>query len=93
VLLVNLGADLTLAPMPEPLLAPLEDQVWQVLWSTESRCYGGSGVPALYRDGSLHLPGESAMVLSPGPLTPEAAPELAKPKSAKEGGERRRDNG
>ena len=34
-LLVNLGRDLTLAPMPEPLLAPPEDRAWQILWSSE----------------------------------------------------------
>jgi maltooligosyltrehalose trehalohydrolase len=88
VLLVNLGTDLTLAPMPEPLLAPPEDRAWQILWSSESPSYGGSGPPSLYRDGSLHLPGESAMVLRPGPVTAEAAPELAKA-----GGQRRRDDG
>ena len=77
-LLINLGADLTLAPMPEPLLAPLADQAWQLRWSSELPLYGGSGVPALYRSGSLHLPGESATVLVPGPLTLDAAPELEK---------------
>jgi maltooligosyltrehalose trehalohydrolase len=85
VLLVNLGADLTLAPMPEPLLAPPDDQSWHIAWSSEWPCYGGAGVPALYRGGSLHLPGESAMVLLPGPVTREAAPELAE-----KGGEGRR---
>ena len=88
VLLVNLGGDLTLTPMPEPLLAPPEDGAWQILWSSESPSYGGGGTPFLYRDGSLHLPGESAMVLLPGPVTVEAAPELAKA-----GGQRRRDDG
>ncbi|HEX2151051.1 MAG TPA: malto-oligosyltrehalose trehalohydrolase, partial [Stellaceae bacterium] len=75
-LVVNLGLDLTLAPMPEPLLAPLEDHAWQILWSSEQPTYGGSGTPPLYRDGVLHIAGESALVLQPGPLTPEAAPEL-----------------
>ena len=75
-LLVNLGRDLILAPMPEPLLAPPADRVWQILWSSESPSYGGSGTPALYRDGVLHLAGESALVLAPGTPTPEAAPEL-----------------
>jgi maltooligosyltrehalose trehalohydrolase len=88
VLVVNLGADLTLTPMPEPLLAPPENQAWEVIWSSESPSYGGGGVPALYRNGSLHLPGESAMVLRPGPVTPAAAPEPAKIE-----GERRRHNG
>jgi maltooligosyltrehalose trehalohydrolase len=67
---------MTLAPMPEPLLAPTEDRAWRVLWSSEAPPYGGGGTPALYRDGNLHIPGESALVLSPGPLTREAAPEL-----------------
>jgi hypothetical protein len=74
--------------MPEPLLAPLAGRAWQVLWSSEAPFYGGGGVPVLYRDGSLHLPAESATVLMPGPLTPEAAPELEI-----EARERRRDNG
>jgi maltooligosyltrehalose trehalohydrolase len=81
-LLVNLGADLTLASMPEPLLAPLEDQAWRILWSSEQPTYGGGGTPALYRDGVLHIAGESALVLAPGPLTPEAAPELPADKQA-----------
>ena len=81
-LLVNLGADLTLAPMPEPLLAPPEDRAWDVLWSSELACYGGGGVPALYRDGALHLPGDSAMLLVPGPVTAQAAPELAEHRAA-----------
>ena len=62
--------------MPEPLLAPPEDRAWQILWSSEQPTYGGGGTPPLYRDGVLHIAGESALVLKPGPLTPEAAPEL-----------------
>ena len=79
---------MTVVPMPEPLLAPLADQAWQIAWSSEAPAYGGAGTPALYRDGSLHLAGESAIVLIPGPVTPEAAPELAE-----EARERRRDDG
>jgi maltooligosyltrehalose trehalohydrolase len=75
-LIVNLGLDLALAPMPEPLLAPLEDLAWQILWSSEQPTYGGGGTPPLYRDGVLHIAGESAVILGPGSLTPEAAPEL-----------------
>jgi maltooligosyltrehalose trehalohydrolase len=70
-LLVNLGRDVTLAPLPEPLLAPLEDRGWRILWSSENTDYGGGGIAPLYRDGDLHLPGEAALVLAPG-----AAPEL-----------------
>jgi maltooligosyltrehalose trehalohydrolase len=75
-LIVNLGRDLTLAPMPEPLLAPLEDQAWQILWSSESPSYGGIGTPPLYSDGVLYVAAESALVLMPGPPTEASAPEL-----------------
>jgi maltooligosyltrehalose trehalohydrolase len=75
-LIVNLGLDLALAPMPEPLMAPPEDRAWQILWSSESPSYGGGGTPPLYRKGVLCIAGESALVLRPGPLTAEAAPEL-----------------
>ncbi|MGE0260511.1 MAG: alpha-amylase family glycosyl hydrolase, partial [Alphaproteobacteria bacterium] len=75
-LIVNLGIDLALAPMPEPLLAPPEDRAWDIRWSSERSAYGGGGTPPLYRDGVLCIAGESAVVLSPGPLTSDAAPEL-----------------
>ena len=42
-LLVNLGRDLHLDPAPEPLLAPPENAVWDVLWSSEDPRYGGDG--------------------------------------------------
>jgi len=76
VLIVNLGIDLTLNPMPEPLLAPLEDQAWRIVWSSEQAEYGGTGVPSLYREGFLHVSGESSLVLEPAPLTSDAASEL-----------------
>ncbi len=75
-LLVNFGQDLTLAPMPEPLAAPIEGLAWQVLWSSEAPLYGGGGAPPLYCHGDLHIPGESALVLGPGPVTAASAPEL-----------------
>src|SRR3954469_13973463 len=63
-LLVNLGQNLTLSPEPEPMLAPLEDGAWRILWSSEAPDYGGGGTPALYWEGNLHIPGESALVLA-----------------------------
>jgi maltooligosyltrehalose trehalohydrolase len=69
-LIVNLGPDLTLRPAPEPLVAPLEGQAWQILWSSEAPEYGGGGTPPLYRNGYLRLPAESALVLAPGPAGP-----------------------
>jgi maltooligosyltrehalose trehalohydrolase len=71
-LIVNLGADLTLRPAPEPLLAPLEGQAWQILWSSEAPVYGGVGTPPLYRGGYLRIAAESALVLMPA--TPDRQP-------------------
>jgi maltooligosyltrehalose trehalohydrolase len=64
-LLVNLGSELTLRPAPEPLLAPLGGQAWQILWSSEAPEYGGVGTPPLYRGGYLRIAAESALVLMP----------------------------
>jgi maltooligosyltrehalose trehalohydrolase len=69
VLLLNLGADLPLSPIPEPLVAPPRGHRWRVLWSSEAVGYGGSGVPALAADDSWLLPGESAIVLGAEAVT------------------------
>src|SRR5262249_4743855 len=34
-LLVNLGCDLTMNPVPEPLLAPPAEMLWRILWSSD----------------------------------------------------------
>lgn len=64
-LLVNLGNDLHLNPAPEPLLAPLEDHGWRVLWSSESVAYGGCGTPPLETRANWMLPGHSAVLMEP----------------------------
>jgi maltooligosyltrehalose trehalohydrolase len=64
-LIVNLGADLTSRPAPEPLVAPIEGHRWDILWSSETPEYGGVGTPPLYRSGYLHIAAESALVLKP----------------------------
>jgi maltooligosyltrehalose trehalohydrolase len=46
-LIVNLGRDLLLHSPNEPLLAPPPGRRWQLLWSSESPQYGGSGTPPL----------------------------------------------
>ncbi len=66
-LIVNLGRDLLLGPAPEPLLAPVEDQPWRLLWSSEAPLYGGAGSPAQDTEGDWLIPGQSATVLAPGP--------------------------
>src|SRR5581483_11533710 len=40
-LIVNLGRDAALSVAPEPLLAPPEGCVWELLWSSENPRYGG----------------------------------------------------
>jgi maltooligosyltrehalose trehalohydrolase len=63
-LLINLGRDLDLTPVPEPLLAPLTGQRWEVLWSSEDPRYGGSGAPPPEdEEGCWRVAGQSATVL------------------------------
>ncbi|MEA2603032.1 MAG: maltooligosyltrehalose trehalohydrolase [Acidobacteriota bacterium] len=63
-LLVNLGTDLPLEPVPEPLLAPLAGMRWKVLWSSEDPKYGGSGAPSPEdEEGRWRLPGRAAVVM------------------------------
>jgi maltooligosyltrehalose trehalohydrolase len=63
-LLVNLGVDLRLSPMPEPLLAPPRGRAWELTWSSESPAYGGAGMPAWRWNETCTLPGESAVLMS-----------------------------
>jgi maltooligosyltrehalose trehalohydrolase len=62
-LLVNLGSDLQLSSVPEPLLAPVENTCWKLIWSSEDPAYGGFGTPPL-RHGSWRIPGHGALVLA-----------------------------
>jgi maltooligosyltrehalose trehalohydrolase len=68
-LLVNLGADLSLALAPEPLLAPPPLRTWKVVWSSESPEYGGRGAPEL-DPGAWILPGGCAQLLAPAGAPP-----------------------
>jgi maltooligosyltrehalose trehalohydrolase len=78
-LIVNLGCDLDLRPVPEPLLAPPAGSRWLVQWSSASVKYGGLGTPPVRPHSHLHIPGEAAVLLrsEPGPIDDD-------------GGERRR---
>jgi maltooligosyltrehalose trehalohydrolase len=67
VLIVNLGMDLHLKSIPEPLLAPPLDCQWQVLFSSENPKYGGGGIYLPDGEGDWNIPGESAIVLSSCP--------------------------
>jgi maltooligosyltrehalose trehalohydrolase len=66
-LLVNFGRDLRLESAPEPLLAPPEGMVWDVLWSSEDLRSGGSG--AVHPDGEdgWCITGQAAVLLRARP--------------------------
>jgi maltooligosyltrehalose trehalohydrolase len=64
-LLVNLGRDRCLCPIPEPLLAAPEGKKWRLLWSSEDPRYGGAGTPPLSGLESWRVPGECAVILVP----------------------------
>lgn len=64
-LIVNLGADLHLTPVPEPLLAPPDGHRWALLWSSEAVAYAGSGRAPLHPHPEWHVPGEAAILLQP----------------------------
>lgn len=64
-LLVNLGRDLSLRPAPEPLLAPMQDKLWRIAWSSESPKYGGTGTAHPDSIRNWYLPGHSAIWMKP----------------------------
>ena len=64
-LVVNFGRDMHFSPAPEPLLAPPEDQEWNVLWSSEDPRYGGCGTAELDTVENWRIPGMAAVVLRP----------------------------
>jgi maltooligosyltrehalose trehalohydrolase len=77
-LLINLGFDLELLIMPEPLLAPPEGHDWELLWSSEHPKYGGTGAQHPRPDAVWVLPGHGALLLRPGPASAERRTELDK---------------
>ena len=64
-LVVNLGPDLFLTPVPEPLLAAPDNHEWRLLWSSEAVAYGGQGQAAVQTHPEWLVPGESVMLLGP----------------------------
>jgi maltooligosyltrehalose trehalohydrolase len=66
-LLVNLGPRFDLDRVPVPLLAPPEDTVWHLLWSSENPHYGGCGTPPVEDENNWHIPAHAALVMRPGP--------------------------
>ena len=74
-LLLNLGPDLQLYCVPEPLLAPPPDSHWSILWSSEDSAYGGQGTRDFAPQETWILPSHTAIVLQPrGNQQSEARP-------------------
>jgi maltooligosyltrehalose trehalohydrolase len=63
-LLVNLGKDLPVGVVAEPLLAPPTGHRWQVCWSSEHPDYNGAGRPPVDPERYWTLPGDCAVVLA-----------------------------
>jgi maltooligosyltrehalose trehalohydrolase len=63
-LLINLGVDTMLGPVPEPLLAPQPGTTWQVLWSSENPRYGGTGALPVENESGWLMIGKSAVILA-----------------------------
>ena len=77
-LLVNLGVDLELGVVPEPLLGPPEGHDWEQQWTSEHPAYGGAGSRPPSPDAPWVLTGRAAILLPPGPPSPERKTEEEK---------------
>ena len=64
-LIVNFGRDLWLDPAPEPLLAPPENLLWELQWSSEAPEYGGCGTAPLDSSDNWRIAGHAAVVMRP----------------------------
>jgi maltooligosyltrehalose trehalohydrolase len=64
-LVVNLGPQLDLPSLPEPLLASPAGTTWTIAWSSEDPLYGGPGIDQTMGEGTWTLAAESATVLAP----------------------------
>lgn len=69
-LIVNLGGELDLTPVAEPLLAPPSGQQWVTEWSSDAVEYGGPGVSPLVVHPEWKVHAEAALFLRPGPPDP-----------------------
>jgi maltooligosyltrehalose trehalohydrolase len=61
---INLGADLILAPLAEPLVANPADSDWELIWSSESPRYMGAGAPPAQTEQGWLIPGQAALVFA-----------------------------
>lgn len=78
-LLVNLGSERLVRPVPEPLLAPPRGCTWQCAWSSDDPAYDGPGVTEPQLADGWRLAGESAVFLRAAalPLSTETSHDAA----------------
>lgn len=72
-LLLNLGRDLQVGVIAEPLLAPVDGRRWVVDWSSEHPDYDGAGRRPMEIDRFWILPGDCSLVLRSEPYINRAA--------------------
>lgn len=63
-LLVNLGRDLPMSTVAEPLLSPYDGTKWALHWSSEDPAYAGAGRRPMDTDHYWILPADTAIVLA-----------------------------
>jgi maltooligosyltrehalose trehalohydrolase len=64
-LAVNLGVDLEVASLAEPLVAPPAGHRWRLAWSSDDSRYGGIGARGPRPGRDLFFPGGAAVLLAP----------------------------
>ncbi|MDM9627758.1 malto-oligosyltrehalose trehalohydrolase [Rhizobium sp. S152] len=74
-LLVNLGADLPVTSLAEPLLSPPAGCQWSALWSSEDIVYGGSGRRPTDLQKRWTLSADTSLLLAPLPADRHVIPE------------------
>jgi len=65
---VNLDADVNLAALPDPIVAPPANHEWRVRWCSEDAKYGGSGIVASAPPERLLAGGRATTVFEPRAL-------------------------
>ena len=76
-LIVNFGQQELFSPAPEPLLAPPAGHEWQILWTSESAEYGGTGLRRVVNDNGWTIFAEATVALKAVPATrPRRTPKV-----------------
>ena len=71
ILFVNIGPDLRVESIPDPLFAPPAGRQWTIIWSSEDARYGGTGQRSVDFRRRWTLTGNSALFLAPEEAAPE----------------------